>query len=455
MASVLFLNIYIGSLSKTPFHSGIAALSASCKSAGIKTEVITITQKEEYQHHIDRVRSSQADFIAVSISSPEWNNVKEFLDMLKKHGEKRPVIAGGYHPTIKPEEVISHSLIKYLFLGEADEPFPELIRTLEAGKTPDDIPNLWFKVKRFFRTKVIRNPITYLPQNLDSLPEWDREIFLEEWKTTPEALSGMGGIPVQAGRGCPFSCAFCCNKSFREVLKEAGQYVRKRSPENVIREMKRLISRYDPPAFELWDELFLLDREWTSEFCHIYKEEIRMPFSALIRADITTKDMLETLYEAGCRLVMIGVETGNETMRREILKKNISDEQLIRVFNWCKEIRLDTFAFIMLGIPGETEETLKETVELCKKLKPTFLGPQIFYPLPKTELGEKTHLTGQFYNNPLHPNYKVPVVRETKVSPSKVVEAFQELTRMNEEFAQDAFFWSFDYKEMKKRAKQI
>lgn len=445
---VLFVNLYLGTLSRTPFHSGIAALAAICQREGFEAETLTITRREEFPQALERIRNCSAGVLAFSISSPEWPNVKTFLDLLKKTGENRPVVVGGYHPTIRPDEVIHHALVKYLFIGEVDEVFPEFLYVLERGQEPKNIPNLWWKRRQFFKVKVHRNPVTYLPTDLDLLPLMDRQIFLREWGCGPEVLSGMGGLPVLAGRGCPFECGFCCNGVFKKMFSPIAKYVRKRSPESVVAEMKELQRLYDPPAFELWDELFAVNREWTEQFCELYKREIARPYSVLLRADVVTEELLEKLYDSGCRMAMFGVETGNEEFRRRILKKPISNRQIEEVFRLCREIGIETFAFVIVGLPGETPELLQETVDFCYRLRPTFLGPQLFYPLPGTELGENSQILSGYYRPYEDIEYFIPKIKNTMASSEEIVKAFNELMKMSEEFAREARNWTFEYRKL-------
>jgi radical SAM superfamily enzyme YgiQ (UPF0313 family) len=383
---VLFCNVYLGTLSRTSFHTGIAALSAYISREGHRVSLVSANRREEMMPAVDRAAALSPDIVAFSVSTSEWPNVREMAGEIKRRMPDVPVVCGGYHVTLKPDEVAACPDVDILCLGEGEEAFAEMLHNLEGGKSCRDVRNLWVREKGWFRTSLHKNPLRPLPRDLDELPFWDRELFMRDAGMTVEDFCALGGMPVGAGRGCPYSCTFCNNSTYIREFSGLGKYVRKRSPENIIAEMKMLASGGMGEKFELWDELFATRREWVEEFCGRYREEIGSPYAVLLRVDEAKDWLLEMLYESGCRLLLIGVEVGNEEFRRKVLKKRFSNSDALRVFHKCREMGMDTFAFFMFGLPGEDMDMIEESVDFARKLAPTYFAPQIFYPLVGTEL---------------------------------------------------------------------
>lgn len=386
---ILFYNIYLGSLSKTPFCTSIAALSAYLKLHGHKTSLITVTRKGQMQKAARRAAEFKPDVVAFSVSTSEWPNVRRMIKDVKAHLPRTPIVCGGYHVTLRPDEVFSLKEVDAVCLGEGEEPFLKYVERLKNGRTKKDIENFWIKEKGFFRTREYKNPIRFLAEDLNALPYWDREIFMRDMAMKVEDFCALGGMPVGAGRGCPFRCTFCNNSTYLRIFNKIGKYVRKRTPENVIEEMKVLRTTYGVRKFELWDELFGFDKKWVSIFCELYKREVGIPYAVLLRIDQTDDQLLEMLYESGMRLAMFGVEVGNEEFRGKVLKKRFKNKDIEHVFSKCHELGIDTLAFFMYGLPGETPELIEETLAFARKIRPTYFACQLFYPLIGTELYDR------------------------------------------------------------------
>lgn len=407
---VLFCNVYLGTLSRTSFHTGIAALSAYIKRGGHKVSLISVNRQEEIEAALEKAVEIAPDLVAFSVSTSEWPNVKRMASEFKKIMPKTPIVCGGYHVTLMPDEVLSTPEIDMICLGEGEEAFGEMLEQLERGGSCRDIKNFWVKEKSWFKKRLYKNPLRPLPQDLDILPFWDREIFISDGAMEVSDFCALGGMPVGAGRGCPYSCTFCNNSTYLKEFKGLGKYVRKRSPSNIISEMQMLVTNGMGEKFELWDELFATKRDWVEEFCYLYKEQINRPYAVLLRVDEAKDWLLDMLYDSGCRLLLLGVEVGNEDYRRKILKKRFSNAEAFRVFDRCREMGMDTFAFFMFGLPGEDTEMMEESINFAQRLRPTYFAPQIFYPLVGTELYdlalEKGMLPQDFVKDPVSMGWK-------------------------------------------------
>jgi anaerobic magnesium-protoporphyrin IX monomethyl ester cyclase len=163
--------------------------------------------------------------------------------------------------------------------------------------------------------------------------------------------------------------------------------VRWRSVEHVLGELRALRARYPVKTINFQDDTFTLDIDWTLAFCHAYGAEFDLPFWVNTRAErLLDERVVGALAEAGCVGVRIGVENGDEALRRSVLKRTMSNEELIRAFDLARRHGLKTYTCNMIGVPGETPETIQATIALNRRLAPDQFQFSVFYPYPLTEL---------------------------------------------------------------------
>ena len=230
--------------------------------------------------------------------------------------------------------------------------------------------------------KLYKNPVSSLIQNLDGLPFPDRDLF--------DYASMLKGFWYTAdfvtGRGCPYNCFYCCNHSIRKLYHDKGEYVRRRSVESVLKEIDYVTRRYKVKKMNFDDGTFTLHKKWMKEFCERYPAKFGLPFTCNARADTLTEEVIRDLKRAGCELVQIGIESGSEDLRRQVLRRNITDGDIISTFEAVRRVGIKTYSFNMVGLPFETAEMAEETVGLNQRINPDDLQVSIFFPYPGTEL---------------------------------------------------------------------
>jgi radical SAM superfamily enzyme YgiQ (UPF0313 family) len=271
---------------------------------------------------------------------------------------------GGIHPTINPDEVLGCEAVDYICIGEGEEALLELLENFDKNKP---IKNIWTKKKR--------TPLNPLIQNLDKLPFPDRDLFhiQDEYHNL-----------IMTSRGCTYSCTYCFNCTIRK--KYPGQkYVRFRSIENVMKEVKQLTEKYRLKYIFFCDDVFTSDKKRLIEFCEAYKK-IRIPFVCNARSEQIDREIAVALKEAGCIEVRIGIETGNEKLRREVLHRYATNDMIKMAFKICREVGLKTYSFNMIGLPFETKKTIYETFEINKAVKPDSFQVSILYPFEGSEI---------------------------------------------------------------------
>ena len=291
------------------YSSGLGAIVSVTKQAGHQVRVLTVRQAGEYSQLLDEVKSFQPQVVGFSVISHQFRFVKEMAACIKAQAPATIIVCGGVHPTVYPEALLETSAVDGFFVGEADFAFPEFLQRLEQGRDFRDTDNFAYVQDG----KLIQNPLKPLIENLDVLPFPDKE--MDSYR---ETLMGRDGVAmIFCSRGCPFLCAYCSNHAIAKRYGIQHNSPRFRSPESCICEIQAVIERYGELVKTVFigDEIFGANRRWREEFCRMYKERINKPYRILLRVEMVNPDLLTMLKESGCRLIMFGVESGNEKFR--------------------------------------------------------------------------------------------------------------------------------------------
>lgn len=404
--------------------TGLAILSAVCKKAGHETALIDTTFGLTNFEILNKAKKFNPNLIAVTTATNDFEYATSITTFLKKQ-LKVPVVAGGFHPTISPEEVISKDCFDIICIGEGEEAILEIIKSLEKGDLDTTIKNTWVKKKdEKGKTEIIKNPLRNLISNLDKIPFPDRKLF--DYKKYLEW--NRGTLSLISTRGCPFKCSYCINHFLIKTYKDKGKYIRFRSIDNIFKEINILLKEYGDSIknIEFYDDTFTLDEKRIKEFCKRYPLEIGIPFTINTRVNAINPDFFEALKKAGCTRVSIGIESGDSYIRNDILKRNMSDAQIIKAFHSAKKAGLKTYSFNMIGIPFETKQSIKKTIELNKKCKPDYVGVSIFTAFKGTKIYEickknnwlkKQYAKSYFRESNInHPNFTISELRKIRNS---------------------------------------
>lgn len=342
-------------------------------------KISTILEPRHFQAVSKEIKEFRPDFIGFSCYETAFPWIKNISKYLKKYWPKLKIIAGGYYATLAPKEVIVYPEIDIVCLGEGELPLLELMN--DPNKT--DIQNLWIKRGK----RIYQNTVRPLMANLDKLPFPDRDMLDYQGHLDLEK-KGERTVKVMASRGCPYFCTYCSNKYLRAIYPNKQIYLRLRSPENVIKEIGRLKSNYDFERVGFHDDNLTLDVKWLKKFAQLYKKEINLPFYCATRVEYCTNEVLMTLKKAGCYLLLIGIESGDEKYRSGMMKRYMTNKATIAAFHRASKKGILTWSFTMVGLPKENRRMLFRTIWLNWRCKPDFVMCSIFYPLKGTELGD-------------------------------------------------------------------
>jgi radical SAM superfamily enzyme YgiQ (UPF0313 family) len=382
---VLLVYPNIGTGNGPHFHHGIGSLVAVLKEAGHAASLLCVDDLPADEAFLDDVRRDQPGLVGFAFGSHQWRHVRR-LSSLVKDRLGLPTLAGGVHATHAPDETLAHPGIDMICRGEGEGALVDLARALEAGDAIDGIANLWVKTGR----EIVRNDLRPLIADLDALPFADREAFPMGNILATNAYE----MPLMAGRGCPYGCTYCCNHALAALYKGKGSYVRFRSVKDLLIEIDHLASRYRIDTLYFEDDIFTLRREWAEEFAREYKRAFAFPFRIYVHVEAVERDLLALLRDAGLAMVNVGVESGNEAIRREVMNRRMTNARIQDVFEWLRDLDIVVRDFNIVGLPGETPETMRDTLRLNECLQPDQIQVSIFYPYPGTKLHEECRAKG-------------------------------------------------------------
>ena len=357
-------------------YLGPIYISAMLKKAGHDCKIVIGKSFLNFKAIIEDYSPDVVGFSIMS-GSAAWAN-EMGLQIKNKYG--LPTIFGGVHPTFYPE-YIKNEGVDMLVRGEGEDAALEVMNCIEDRKDFGGIGNIIYKKNGV----VIENKIRDLQQDLDVYPFPDRKLYEVELKKHNIDLSIRNVI---TSRGCPFSCSFCQEITMREIYKGKGSYLRTRKIDKIVQELELLKNTTATQSLYFVDDIFGLDYKWLNDFLFIYKRRVGLEFSCMVRADAVKKykDYARLLKDSGCRMVAFGVESGNERIRNELLRKKISNEDISVAASMFHNAGIKFRAFNILGLPSETLEDAYETVQLNIDIKTDYPWCAIYLPLKDTEL---------------------------------------------------------------------
>ncbi|HNW93811.1 MAG TPA: radical SAM protein [bacterium] len=370
---------------------GIEYLSAMLKQAGHETDLVFDPGAGDIEMRIGlldprarfnrllarRLAEFAPDMVCFSVLTNLFPWVREQAAAVKRLRPGTTVVAGGIHPTMFPEVVLRDPHIDIICRGEEKDAIVELTAALARGEREFAIPNIGYQ--RGDNSMVI-NPLRPLRQDLDALPLPDKELF-HRWGCFDRRLY------VMTGRGCPYNCTYCFNHTYKRLYQGSGAYVRQRSVDNVLHELRIFAARYGTRDIFFYDDTFTQNHGWLREFLPRYRAEIGLPFACNVRANTITAEVAQLLKASGCTYVVMGVESGTERVRNDIMKRNLSDAAMLAAAGHFHAAGLTVCTLNIIGVPGETAEEMWSTVAFNHRLGP--LGGSMastFYPFPETDL---------------------------------------------------------------------
>ncbi|SDT85574.1 B12-binding domain-containing radical SAM protein [Desulfobacula phenolica] len=368
-----------GRVGEPPFN--IALLKSYIKEkSSHEAKILDLTFKKKNWRKAISEEMNSTDYDLVGITCLIFNfwqalSVAEFI----KNNFGTKIMFGGVHPILAPEEVISNDCIDIVCIGEGEQTLLEL---LDNDLECENLAGIYYKKDG----EIVKNSQRKLIEDLDALPfaDWDDFDLKRYFKVNVNHMS------IMASRGCPYNCTYCCSHALRKTLE--GKWVRFRSAENVIEEVKYRIDRfYDKGLrfFQFNDDTFIADKKFAFKFCELYKKHgfhKKILWTANVRANLVDDDIIKEMKSAGCYEAGMGVESGDDYIRNKVYKRNMSMEQIMNAVNTIRKHGLQLHVPIILGAPYDTVEIMENNIKLAKKINAECTLFPVLMPLPKTEI---------------------------------------------------------------------
>jgi anaerobic magnesium-protoporphyrin IX monomethyl ester cyclase len=328
-------------------------------------------------------REWEPEVVGITSMTVTAKNGWRIAEGIKSSLKDVKIAIGGVHASVLPNETIDNPNVDVVVRNEGDYTFRELVQKWAAGERVEDIAGTTVKIDG----EIVHNPLRPRIADLDLLPFPARDLMpVHIYK------AGLGFPPhirlrtlIYSSRGCPNDCEFCASSTVWGSHKWVT-----RSAANVLDEIESVVDEFGIYGFEFVDELTTLNKERLAELCTGIHDrglhKVRWTCSSTV--NLVDYEMTRMMKEAGCSMLLMGVESGSPEIRRR-LNKRITNEQIIHAFQAAEKAGLRTCACLMLGAPGETAETVQETIDLAKKIRPDKIALNIVTPYPGTALYAK------------------------------------------------------------------
>ncbi len=311
------------------------------------------------------------DLFIFSVSSVLFKRSVEILKRIKKTNPKAICIIGGPYSTVDPERCLRMGF-DYAFYSEGEKTIMDFVDAL-SEKHFENVKGLVYKKGE---TIIKNSPPEFI--DIDSIPFPARDL----WNYEPYFKKGRAEIGMIVTRGCPYNCLFC-QPMLRNLF---GSKTRIRSPKNVVDEIEQVSTDYGhlfKNKVKIWfkDSTFTYAGiEWLKEFRDLLRErKLEIDWGCASRVDLINEEILTVMKEAGVNQISFGVESGSQKILN-FYRKGVKVEQIIKVFDLCHKVGVNTFAYFMIGAPIETKDDLALTLKLIKRIKPDGLQVLVITP---------------------------------------------------------------------------
>jgi len=394
---------------------GLRTISAYLRWSGYRTQMIFLPDPNcddanypsiRYQDHALNELAALckgSDLIGITLMTNYFDAAVQITDKLKSTADI-PIVWGGVHPTIRPEESLQYA--DMVCIGDGEDVILEVANRLSSGHDLADIRGLWIRSNG----KIVRNPLRSIPPNLDIYPPPDyslgdhyvlfdghiKPLTLQLTKTflangTVSMYLKNIGYQTMTGRGCPHRCSYCINDTIKK-LYQGQRYLRWRSSDHVIKELL-WVKQYMPFVGFIWisDDAFL-GRSLKSLriLCEEYKSKIGLPFSCLASPMTVTEDKMELLVDAGLFYLQMGIETGSRRIQKIFNRGSMTNERMmraIRIINRYKDRMFPPSYDFIMDVPYETDKDKVDTLRFISEIpKPFQLQPFSLVLYPETKL---------------------------------------------------------------------
>jgi anaerobic magnesium-protoporphyrin IX monomethyl ester cyclase len=411
-------------------HIGLASVAAYAREKYHDLEFTVLDTRVANKKETKLFFSTRFDLIGMTVFSPVYFEVIGIFNRIRKNDPSVPICLGGPYVTTIGEEIFRETPADFAVYGEGEVTFTELIGFLKGEKELAGITGLMY---RNGNAEVIVNPPREKIKNLDALPIPAYDIF------------PMDRYPLHrmvTSRGCPFACAWCNSSSIW------GRQYREMSAERMVAELEHLISNYGKKIFVFGDNTFNADLERVETFCDLLIEKnIDILWSISLRADIMTPELARKMKQAGCYNVSIGIESANDGILKRIGKGTTIDK-VSGGIKMLKEAGIEIMSQYVIGSPGETLETIRESIDYAKHSGCDYINFYAVLPFKGTRQWDYVTEHGTLYTPNIHEFHSINprIVFETpEFSYQDRLEAIRLVKKEGFYSNKDQKSWWFDF----------
>ncbi len=355
-------------------YISLAALAAVLLKNDYPTKILDLSiSARPFEDLADTLNSFQPDFVGVTFTTSLCREAGEIAKRAKIFNSSIKTIAGGAHTSVFPAEVVEKYNFDFAVFGEGEETLLDLV----SDKNLAEINGLAYCNEQ---GEIIINQPRELIANLDSLPYPAYYLYNSKNYYSPRITSRKSPVAaIETSRGCPYSCIFCSKHIFKKRF-------RPKSAKRVVDEMEILLN-LGYKEIHIWDDCFSADLRHPIDICdEIIRRKLKVCWNIYngIRVDRVNEEVLTKLKAAGCYRVSFGIESGDQSIL-DHSQKMITLEQIREAVKTAKKVGIETLGFIMIGLPGETPETIKKTIDFAIELDLDLPKVGIATPLPGTE----------------------------------------------------------------------
>lgn len=325
--------------------------------------------------YIDLLNEYNPDILGFTVTTPSYSLALNMASFAKQHTDAL-VVFGGPHPTLCYEDVIANDCVDVAIVGEGESAFLRLVKNFEPGSSEylRKVPSAVYASNG----TITVNPVEPLIEDLDTVPYPDYEALV---RPSPSELRDRFGVIVS--RGCPYRCAFCVD---HKLWRNRSRF---RKAPYILDEIRHLSKNYHLGHLFFQQDSFLNKRELAKTVASgLIDEEIRIAWSCAARIDQIDEDLIKVLKQSGLINVMLGIESGSQHIL-DIMNKKITIPQIERCVHLLKDNGIMASGFFMIGVPDETEEDVRKTMEFMERLPLHFRSLSVFTPLPGIDLFDR------------------------------------------------------------------
>jgi radical SAM superfamily enzyme YgiQ (UPF0313 family) len=362
---------------------GLAYLGAVALQAGHEVTVIDCqAEKLSAESFRSRIAKTRSDIVGVTATTLLYKSAMNLVTITKEMQPDAVTVLGGSHGSFWDKNALQEYLsLDIVVRLEGENTFLELAEKLQNKTVLNGVLGITY---RDSAGKITRNPDRPYIENLDALPFPAHQLLpLDNLKHNGKII-----FPLVSSRGCVYWCDFC------STVRMFGRGYRMRSAKNVVDEMQFVHEKYGVDQVTFYDDAFSVDRNRVVEICReLRNRQLELKWDCGTRVDMVDRELLETMRDAGCFAVWLGVESGSELILGAMNKK-IKIEQTKQAYKTANQVGLMTIANVVLGFPGETEQTALQTINLVKELNPDDVGFYIATPYPGTPMYDEVVKNG-------------------------------------------------------------